>query len=227
MKYNSTVTGKFISRPNRFIAMVEVNGNTVRCHVKNTGRCKEILMEGAEVVLVPSDNGSRTTAYDLVAVYKGDLLINIDSQAPNAAAIESIGKIIGSADLIKPEYSIGDSRIDIYAEVSGRKHLMEVKGVTLEKNGIVLFPDAPTERGVKHVRELTKAAGEGYVSSVIFVVQMERADYFEPNYDMHMEFGLALEEAASAGVSVRAFKCRVTPGSMELDSEIPVILGHS
>ncbi len=227
MEYGEVVSGTFIERPNRFIAVVDVDGRTERCHVKNTGRCKELLIPGVKVVLEKQASASRSTAYDLIAVYKGGMLVNIDSQAPNSVATESIGRIIGPVDFVKPEYTFGDSRIDIYAESSGIKYLMEVKGVTLEDNGIVLFPDAPTERGVKHLKELTRAAGEGYKTCVLFIVQMEKADHFEPNYAMHREFGEALETAAAAGVSVRAFTCIVDPGSMVLDKEIPVVLGHS
>lgn len=227
MRYANVCRGVFIERPNRFIAMVEIDGRIERCHVKNTGRCKEILIKGVDVVLSVSDDPKRSTKYDLIAVYKGDMLINIDSQAPNKAAVEAFETIFGKMDLIRPEYKIDDSRIDIYAESGKERYLVEVKGVTLEKNGTVLFPDAPTERGLKHVRELTKTAGEGYYSYVLFIVQMKGVTHFEPNYEMHREFGEALEKASKNGVGILAYYCRVTEDSMTVDSRIPVVLAHS
>lgn len=227
MEYGDIVTGRFVERPNRFIAMVEIDGAVRRCHVKNTGRCRELLIKGCDVVLHRPPPSARATEYDLIAVYKGDMLVNIDSQAPNTVAAESIADVIGPVDLLRREYTFGDSRIDIYAESGGIRHLVEVKGVTLEDNGTVLFPDAPTERGVKHVNELIHAAEDGYRACILFVVQMEGADHFEPNYAMHREFGEALERAAASGVEIRAFACRVNPDSISLAGEMPVVLGHS
>ncbi|MGE0015323.1 MAG: DNA/RNA nuclease SfsA [Candidatus Methanomethylophilaceae archaeon] len=224
MIYSETVRAKFIERPNRFIARAELGGDEVICHVKNTGRCKEILVPGAEVILAHSDDLRRKTAYDLVSAYKGDILINIDSQAPNAVYAEALsqGRIYGGGISVKREARHGDSRFDFYIEENGRKIFSEVKGVTLEKDGKVLFPDAPTERGVKHLKGLAHCISEGYGASVVFVVQMSRADYFSPNYEMHEEFGTALEEAASAGVEVSAYACEVNEQSLYLAHRIPV-----
>ncbi|MBP5735561.1 MAG: DNA/RNA nuclease SfsA [Candidatus Methanomethylophilaceae archaeon] len=230
MKYDRVIQGTFIDRPNRFIANVRIRGDgdvpdsdpIVRAHVKNTGRCREILIPGTEVFLQKGDNPSRSTPYDLIAARKGDLIINIDSQAPNAVAKESIEKILGPCDLVRPEYTLGESRFDFYAEQNGRRVLMEVKGVTKDQDHVVCFPDAPTERGLKHVRELTRLVKEGYRCVVCFIVQMEKADYFEPNYPIHEEFGTALEEADKTGVEVLAFACRTSPDALELADPVPV-----
>lgn len=224
MRYPETVRAKFIERPNRFIARAELDGEEVVCHVKNTGRCKEILVPGAEVILAHSDDPKRKTSYDLVSAYKGGMLINIDSQAPNAVYAEALshGRIYGDVTLTRREARHGDSRFDFYIEENGRKIFSEVKGVTLENDGKVLFPDAPTDRGVKHLRGLAHCISEGYGASVIFVVQMSRADYFSPNYEMHEEFGTALEEAVSAGVEISAYTCEVSEQSMHLAHRIPV-----
>lgn len=226
MKYNKVSESIFLERPNRFIAKADLDGETVTAHVKNTGRCREILIPGVKAILAHSDNPNRKTAYDLVAAYKGDLLINIDSQAPNQVYGESLvnGDIYDEIIAVKPEATLGKSRYDFLIEKGEEKIYTEVKGVTLEDNGTVLFPDAPTERGVKHLRGLTSLASEGYKTSVVFVVQMERADYFTPNYKMHEEFGIAVEKAAEAGVDVLAYTCRVTEDSMELADRIPVKL---
>lgn len=225
MKYKNTVKGRFLSRPNRFIANVEIDGKVCVCHVKNTGRCKELLTEGAEVILEVSDNPARKTAYDLVAVYKGDLLINMDSQAPNRAVGEWI--VAGGFDgvtLVKPECRYGGSRFDFYVEAKGKKIFAEVKGVTLEDDGVVMFPDAPTERGVKHLHELCDAAENSYGAYVFFVVQMERCKYFTPNVKTHPEFAQALREAQENGVCVRALNCKVTEDTLEIIGDIPVEL---
>ncbi len=216
MEYDRTVLGTFISRPNRFIAMVEVSGNVEKVHVKNTGRCKEILVPGCKAVLYDSDNPERKTRYDLIAAYKGDMLINIDSQAPNAAFKEFIPRsgLFGDDPKIFPETKHGDSRFDFYIEDGDRKCFAEIKGVTLENNGVVSFPDAPTERGVKHLRGLMKAVKEGFDCYAVFIVQMRPADYFIPNYDTHEEFGLVLEEAERGGVHIKVYDCVVTPDSM-------------
>lgn len=226
MRYSSVLTGTFISRPNRFIAIVDISGTVERCHVKNTGRCRELLIPGAKVFLSVPDNPSRKTKYDLIAVMKGDRLINMDSQIPNDVAEEGLRKIPIFSDVtsIKREFTCGDSRIDIMAEGSGRRYLIEVKGVTLEDNGIVKFPDAPTERGVKHIRELVKSLKDGYIPCLLFVIQMDDVDHFEPNRSTDPAFASALAEAAEAGVNIIAYTCSVTPDSIELKDPVDVIL---
>ena len=226
MKYLKTVSATFIERPNRFVAKVDLKGEEVTVHVKNTGRCKEILVPGVEVILAHSDNPNRKTAYDLISAYKGDMLINIDSQAPNEVYKESLseGRIYKDPISIKSEVVHGDSRFDFFIEKDESKIFTEVKGVTLEEDGIVLFPDAPTDRGVKHLRGLAHCISEGYEASAVFIVQMPEADFFTPNYKMHEEFGMALEYAVSAGVEVAAYTCNVTEDSLDLAYRIPVRL---
>lgn len=226
MRYTKVSEATFLERPNRFIAKADLNGETVTAHVKNTGRCKEILVPGAKAVLAHSDNPDRKTAFDLVAAYKGDLLINIDSQAPNKVYGEALndGRIYDVPVTVKPEATCGDSRFDFLVEKDGEKIYTEVKGVTLEDDGVTLFPDAPTGRGVKHLKGLASLIDQGFKASAVFVVQMDRADYFMPNYDMHEEFAVAVEEAIEAGVDVVAYTCRVTEDSMELAERIPVKL---
>lgn len=215
MKYNKTIHGQFCSRTNRFVAEVMINGKQETVHVKNTGRCKELLLPGTEVVLENSDNPSRKTKYDLICVYKENLgWVNIDSQAPNKVVKEWLAK--QDYDMIRPEYSIGNSRIDFYMEKDGQKYLMEVKGCTLEIDGIGYFPDAPTERGVKHLRELQKAAQKGYQCYVAFVIQMEGIHEVRPNVKTHPEFGVALEEARQAGVQVLCLGCTVGENELEI-----------
>ena len=223
MRYGRTVTGTFISRPNRFIAMVEVDGVVERCHVKNTGRCREILVPGARVVLSISDNPDRKTRCDLVAAYKGDMLGNIDSQAPNAAFGEYIrtSGIFGPDPVVHPEHTHGDSRFDFYVESGDRRILVEVKGVTLEFDGVCMFPDAPTERGLKHLRGLRRCLDEGYEAYVVLIVQMKGMRVFEPNYATHREFGEVLEEVVDAGVRLVVLDCVVGEDSMDVDSRIP------
>lgn len=209
MKYNKTIQAKFIDRPNRFIAYVEVDGQVETVHVKNTGRCRELLLPGATVILSVADNSDRKTKYDLIAVYKEGIgLINMDSQAPNVVVGEYLA---GCNDItfIKPEYKYGDSRIDFYFEKGDMKCLMEVKGVTLERDGICYFPDAPTERGVKHIRELMKAKEDGYEVYLAFVIQMEGVTEVFPNEEMHPEFAVAYNEAVAAGVQIINFQCAV------------------
>ena len=226
MEYKNTVRGIFISRPNRFIAEVRVDGEIKICHVKNTGRCRELLLPGARVILEHSASENRKTEYDLIAVYKGDMLINIDSQAPNKVFGEWVtaGGFIPNADLIKPECRYGDSRFDFYIEAAGRRVFTEIKGVTLERDGIVMFPDAPTERGVKHIRELMAAARAGYEASVVFVVQMENCRYFIPNRETHPALADALIEAREAGVGIFAFSCRVTESTLRIAEPVEVRL---
>ncbi|MBO6265342.1 MAG: DNA/RNA nuclease SfsA [Acidaminococcaceae bacterium] len=231
MKYNRVVPGIFQKRPNRFIAHVCIHGKEEVCHVKNTGRCKELLVPGCTVYCAVSDNPNRKTKYDLIAVEKkvesSTLLINMDSQAPNAAVKEwlaSGASPFGQIDLLKPECSHGNSRFDFYLECNKRKIFIEVKGVTLEDDGVVLFPDAPTERGVKHVHELIQCHGEGYETYILFVVQMERARYFTPNRKTHPEFADALYEAKQAGVELLAYMCTVSPDEMKLDKPLKIKL---
>lgn len=224
MKYDNIVSGRFLSRPNRFIAHVNINGKVQICHVKNTGRCKELLIEGVTVYLQKNVNPARKTKYDLIAVQKGDLLINMDSAAPNKVASEYLRKQFGDTALIKPEASYGDSRIDFYVENNTEKWLIEVKGVTLEEQGRALFPDAPTERGVKHINELIKAAAEGYKTCLLFIIQMKGTSSFSPNDLTHPAFGAALRTADKKGVLIKAIDCIVTPDTMTPDKEIAVKL---
>ncbi|MBR6633896.1 MAG: DNA/RNA nuclease SfsA [Clostridia bacterium] len=219
MKYKNTVRGRFISRPNRFIAYVEIDGREEVCHVKNTGRCKELLVKDATVILEKSDNPLRKTRYDLIAVYKGEELINMDSQAPNKVIgewIENSG-YFGKPRLIKPECTYKNSRFDFYVEAGERKIFAEVKGVTLEKDGVVKFPDAPTQRGVKHLTELADAVENGFEAYAIFVIQMKSCKYFTPNTDTHPEFTKALHEVSKKGVRVIALNCSVTEDSLTVD----------
>ena len=237
MQYPSIVTGTFRSRPNRFIALVDIDGVEQVCHVKNTGRCRELLLPGSKVILAQASNPARKTKYDLIAVYKGDLLINMDSQAPNAAVGEWLqngglfalpqnqdGQLGSYLRTLRPETKYCNSRFDFYLESDTCRMFLEVKGVTLEEDGVLLFPDAPTERGVKHLRELIAVTREGYRAGVLFVLQMEQARLFMPNRQMHPEFAQALKEAADAGVLVLAMNCHVTPDSMTLWHPVPVQL---
>lgn len=223
MTYPNTCEAVFFDRPNRFVAHVRLDGKAETVHVKNTGRCRELLLPGAQVILSKSDNPARRTAYDLIGVYKdGERLFNIDSQAPNRV----VGEWLQTQEftLIRPEYTFGDSRIDFYMERGGERWLLEVKGCTLERDGVGYFPDAPTERGVKHLRELTKAAGQGWHCAVAFVIQTEGVTEVQPNMETHPAFGEALAEAATAGVRVLHLPCRVSPDSLAV-LETGVILG--
>ena len=215
MRYKHTVRGIFQERQNRFIAWVVVAGTLERVHVKNTGRCKELLIPGCEVILEKSDNPNSKTKYDLICTYKKDFgWVNIDSQAPNKVVREWLEK--QDYTYIKQEYTYGNSRIDFYMERGEEKFLLEVKGCTLEIDGMGYFPDAPTTRGVKHLRELTKAVSEGYHCMVAFVIQMEGITEVKPNVDTHPEFGEALEEAKNAGVEILFLPCRVEEAEMEI-----------
>lgn len=226
MQYNHIMQGRFIERPNRFIAQVEVDGRVETVHVKNTGRCKELLTKGARVYLEKSDKEERSTAYDLVAVEKGERLINMDSQAPNRAVGEWLleKKLFHDPVLVRPETVYGNSRFDFYVETESERIFLEVKGVTLEENGVVRFPDAPSDRAVKHMEELVQAGKDGYRVFVLFVIQMEGVRYFTPNYDTHREFAEALCKAAEAGVGILAYDCLVTPDSMRINRPVPVRL---
>ncbi len=222
MKYENIVKGEFSDRPNRFIANVIIDGKNEVCHVKNTGRCKELLVKGATVYLQSSDNPNRKTKFDLIAVKKGEKLINMDSQIVNFVALEYLPQIFDNITYVKPECKYGNSRFDIYLETVTDKIFVEVKGVTLENDGVVRFPDAPTERGVKHLKELQKAVTEGYKAYVMFVVQMNNVLYFEPNRITHPEFADTLKEVSENGVNVLAFQCDVTPESINIKNQIPV-----
>lgn len=215
MKYREIIEGRFIDRPNRFIAHVLINGVEETVHVKNTGRCRELLLPDAEVRLAVSDNPNRKTKYDLVAVYKEKLgWVNIDSQAPNKVVQEWLET--QDYTLVKPEYVYGDSRIDFYMVKDQQEYLMEVKGCTLEIDGIGYFPDAPTERGVKHLKELTKARTLGYECIIAFVIQMEGVSEVRPYISMQPEFGEALEEAKAAGVKVLFLQCEVGRDTLQI-----------
>lgn len=215
MRYREVIEGRFIDRPNRFIAHVLINGVEETVHVKNTGRCRELLLPNAEVRLAVSDNPSRKTKCDLVAVYKEKLgWVNIDSQAPNKVVQEWLET--QDYSLVKPEYVYGDSRIDFYMVKDQQEYLMEVKGCTLEIDGIGYFPDAPTERGVKHLKELTKARTLGYECIIAFVIQMEGVSEVRPYISMQPEFGEALEEAKAAGVKVLFLQCEVGRDTLQI-----------
>ena len=210
MQYENITKALFISRPNRFIAEVEIDGKPETVHVKNTGRCKELLLSGCEVWLTAPGTPNRKTKYDLVAVRKSNgMLINMDSQAPNKVVKEWLAK--QNYDKIVPEYTYGVSRIDFYMERGKERYLMEVKGCTLEVDGVGYFPDAPTERGIKHLRELMKAVEDGYHAILLFVIQMDEVREVRANVATHPEFGIALEEAKKAGVEVKFLTCHVEP----------------
>ena len=219
------VSGVFRSRPNRFIAHVEIGGEMQVVHVKNTGRCRELLVPGCRVWCQRADNPARKTQYDLIAVEKGTRLINMDSQAPNRAAGEWLASGgLGEIDNLRPETTHGDSRFDFSFTRAGNPCFLEVKGVTLEADGVCAFPDAPPQRGAKHLRGLAEAARQGYGAYVLFVIQMEDVKYLHPNDRTDPAFGTALREAAQHGVQVLAVQCRVTPESMEITEFVPVEL---
>ncbi len=225
MHYQNMVPGIFLARPNRFIAHVEIGGQKEICHVKNTGRCRELLPVGAKVWCQHWDNPNRKTKFDLITVEKGSRLINMDSQAPNAAAKEwLLGGGLGEISELKPEYTHGDSRFDFSFLKDGKRCFLEVKGVTLENDGICAFPDAPTERGAKHLQGLTRLAQEGCGAYVLFVIQMADVRYLHPNNATDPNFGRALREAAAAGVQILAMDCQVTTDSMTIGNEVPVVL---
>jgi sugar fermentation stimulation protein A len=231
MRYKKIVEGRFISRPNRFVAYVDIDGVETAVHVKNTGRCKELLTEGAVVYLEDSMNDARKLRHSLVAVMKGDRLVNMDSQAPNTVAKEWLNSGDAHLDglsnlvIVKGEQTFGKSRFDFYVkDDSGREGYLEVKGVTLENDGVVSFPDAPTERGVKHINELVEAKKQGYYAGILFVVQMDGVSLFTPNDITHRAFGDALRKAKESGVEIIAKTCKVTPDSLEISKNIPIDL---
>ena len=225
MIYTGMTPGIFLARPNRFIAHVEIDGQTEIVHVKNTGRCRELLPAGAAVWCQKSDNPSRKTKYDLITVRKGSRLINMDSQAPNIAAKEwLLSGGLGDLEDVRAETKHGDSRFDFAFTLNGKKCFLEVKGVTLENDGICAFPDAPTQRGAKHLRGLRKCAEDGYGAYVLFVIQMSDVKHLHPNDVTDPDFGAALREAAAAGVQVLAVDCAVTEDSMTIGNFVPVLL---
>ena len=226
MKYDRIHPAVFLDRPNRFIAHVELDGRTETVHVKNTGRCKELLLPGRTVWLAEGANPARKTKYDLIAVDKAGLLINMDAQAPNRVFAEWAlsGGFVPGLTRLKPEVTWGSSRFDFYWEAGDRRGFAEVKGCTLEDGGSARFPDAPTERGVKHLRELAACRTEGYEAAVCFILQMEGMKRFSPNDDTHPAFGEALRAAAAAGVRVLAMECAVTPDTLAVTRPVPVVL---
>lgn len=224
MRYQQVEKASFVARPNRFIAHVKLGGEQVVCHVKNTGRCRELLVPGAEVWLEKGSNPARKTAWDLIAVRKGARLINMDAQAPNQVFAEWAAQFEPRLTALRSEVTYGQSRLDFCLETAQGLHYVEVKGVTLEENGHTRFPDAPTERGIKHLQELMRAVEEGHRASAVFVIQMEDVVDFAPNDVTHPAFGAALRQAAAVGVQVVALRCRVTPDSLEIIGSVPVVL---
>lgn len=226
MIYDCIRKGTFVSRPNRFIANVMVDGKMETAHVKNTGRCRELLLEGAAVYLQHHDNTNRRTEWSLISVMKGDRLINIDSQAPNRVTGEWLreGKFLKNIKSIKPEFTYGDSRIDFFVETDTDKILIEVKGVTLEEDNAAMFPDAPTERGIKHVFELCRSLNDGYIAYVVFVIQMEGVRYFTPNVRTHKAFADALRYADEKGVQIIAVDCDVGEDCLNIKNKVRVEL---
>ncbi len=222
MRYGECLRGLFKTRLNRFEAMVEIAGKDTLCHVKNTGRCRELLLPGSTVILEKAANPNRKTAYDLIAVYKGERLINMDSQAPNKVAAEWLAAQFPDA-VIQPEVPYGESRLDFAMTYAGEPWLIEVKGCTLEVDGVGYFPDAPTTRGVKHLHHLIQARQEGYRTAVLFMVQMEGITALRPNDSTHPAFGKVLREAAAAGVAIWAVGCTVCEDSLTADPTAPTI----
>lgn len=228
MKYINIVQGIFLKRINRFIAHVLIDDTEHVVHVKNTGRCRELFIQGAVVFLEPAKNPGRRTAYSLIAIYKGDRLINIDSQVPNHVVFEALqaGRIpeLGLPDKAKKEVTYGESRFDIYFETGQQKNFIEVKGVTLEENGVVMFPDAPTVRGTKHVYEMIKAVEAGYGGCLFLLIQMKGVQYFRPNASTDEVFASALRLAAKKGVTLLAYDSFVNADEIFLGERVPILL---
>lgn len=226
MKYERIRQGIFKERPNRFIAIIEIDGEEQVCHVKNTGRCKELLIPGATVFVQEAENPDRKTKYDLISVYKGKRLVNMDSQILNHVFYEWVkaGNLFENVTLIRPETTYKNSRFDFYIEAGGKKIFVEVKGVTLEKDGAVFFPDAPTERGVKHIHELMACLQDGYDAYIFFVVQMKGVTHFSPHDETHKAFGDALRAADKAGVKILAADCQVTSNTIKIEDYVPIVL---
>ncbi|MBQ1270628.1 MAG: DNA/RNA nuclease SfsA [Clostridia bacterium] len=224
MEYRNMREGIFISRPNRFIANIEIDGSVEVCHVKNTGRCRELLIPGTRVWVEESGNPARKTKYDLVTVDRGGVIVNMDSQAPNKLFAEWAKENIKDLEEIKSEVRYGSSRFDFRLRAGGKECYVEVKGCTLEREGVALFPDAPTDRGVKHLRELIEVKKAGLDAMVFFVIQMKAPKVFRPNRETHPEFAEALRDASEAGVKVLAYDCGVVPGRVMIDSPVKVEL---
>ena len=222
--YRQVIPGIFVDRPNRFIAHVETAQGMETCHVKNTGRCRELLVPGCRVTLAMGEGKKRKTRWDLVAVHKGDMYINMDSQAPNAAAREALPRLFPGATLIRPEAAFGASRLDFYLEAGERKTYVEVKGVTLEENGVALFPDAPTARGVRHLHELETCVAKGFDACLLLVIQMQGPALFRPNRQTDPAFAHALFHASQHGVRILAYDCVVTETGMALNRPVPIAL---
>ncbi len=223
MQYGEMIEGIFLARPNRFVAKVLVDGQEVICHVKNTGRCRELLIPGVRVWVQREERSGRKTPYSLITVEKGETLVNLDSQAPNRVAGEWIA-MNWKPEVFQREKTYGNSRLDLYIEKDGRKCYIEVKGVTLEEKGVALFPDAPTQRGLKHIEELIACRREGYEACILFVIQMKGVHLFRPNVRTQPEFGEALLRAKEAGVQLLAYDCIVTEKSLKVDRQIAVSL---
>ena len=225
MKYENIKPAVFLSRPNRFIAHIEVDGKEEICHVKNTGRCRELLTDRAEIYVQHFNSPERKTKYDLIAVRKNANLINMDSQAPNKVFHEWVkdGNFLDEITYIKPECKYKNSRFDFYIETKELKIFAEIKGVTLEENGVVMFPDAPTERGVKHINELIECKKEGFEAYIFFIIQMKDCKYFTPNRKTHPEFADALEKARSNGVNIVALNCNVSPNELKICDKVKII----
>lgn len=226
MKYTNIQAGKFIARPNRFVAVVDIAGCREVCHVKNTGRLQELLLPGADVFVQKVDKTNRKTGYDLISVYKGERLINIDSQAPNKIAAEYLPQIIPGIKLLKAEVRYGSSRFDYYLETDSQRLLVEVKGVTLERAKTALFPDAPTERGLRHLQELGLALAEGYNAIVLFVIKMKGVKRFSPNYATHRAFAETLIRLKKQGARVLAVDCLVSRNELTADKPVEVVLAE-
>jgi len=226
MTYDRVAGAAFVDRPNRFVARVEIGGRLERCHVKNTGRCRELFLPGAAVYVQEAGAGPRKTRFDLIAAKKGERLVNVDSQAPNQVFLEwaQAGGFLPDISRIRPETRFLNSRFDFLIERGGREALVEVKGVTLEEDGVALFPDAPTQRGVKHLKELTEAVRRGFDAFAVFVVQMQGVSHFTPNAKTHPAFAEALREAARGGVNVLAVDCAVAPDSLRIRNPVEVRL---
>lgn len=226
MKYDNIRKAVFVSRKNRFVAQIKIDGKDVLCHVKNTGRLKELLVGGAEIYVQEHNDSARKTKFSLIAVKKGRENVNIDSQAPNKVFYEWVknGGFCDNVTLIKPETAFGNSRFDCYIEAGDRKIFVEVKGVTLEKDGVAMFPDAPTERGLKHLRELCECVKDGYEAYIVFVVQMKGVHTFTPNAETHKEFAKMLSECDEKGVKIVCVDCDVTPETLRISQKIQVKL---
>ena len=226
MIYKNIQKARFLNRPNRFIAHIDIDGKTEVCHVKNTGRCKELLTENATVFVQKSDNPNRKTKYDLISVLKGEKLRNMDSQIPNKVFGEwaQTSGFFGEIKLLKAEKTFENSRFDFYIETDNDKIFVEVKGVTLEQDGIVMFPDAPTERGVKHINELCRCIDNGYKAYIFFIIQMDNVKYFTPNRKTHPQFADALKAASEKGMGVYALDCKVSENSIAADKFVEVRL---